>query len=361
MTDTNPLAPTLQPMLAQLARELPAGDYFYEPKWDGFRCLAFVERGGVDLRSRHQRPLARYFPELVEALRGLRRDLVLDGEIVVAGASAFDFEALLGRLHPSSSRVEQLRHEAPASLIAFDLLALGPQDLRARAFEERRALLEGLLGKAKSPLLITPATRDVSVARDWLRLLPGAGIDGVVAKHRSLAYRPGQRAMIKVKRECTADCVVGGFRVFSGVREVASLLLGLYDAQGDLVHVGVSSSFQAGRRRELWEALRPLAMPLRGHPWEHGFNVGRSPIGRLAGSAGRWDPASMEQDWIAIRPERVCEVAYDRLDGMRLRHPARFVRWRPDRDPASCTTEQLIAPPSRQCRDGCARGEPSAS
>lgn len=329
-------------MLARLSRELPEGDYVYEPKWDGFRCLAFVSPAGeIDLRSRNQRPLARYFPELVAALRALPGGAVLDGEIVIEGPRGFDFPALLARLHPARSRAERLSRETPASFIAFDLLGDGAVDLRPLPFDARRARLEALLAGAVRPLQLTPATRDLSVARAWLERFHGAGIDGVVAKRRDLPYAPGRREMVKVKRERTADCVVAGLRTFSGEPVVASLLLGLWDGAGVLRHVGVASSFPEGERRALFTSLARLAVPLEGHPWEHGFNVANSPTGRLAGSAGRWDPRDMAMYWTPLAPERVAEVAYDRLDDLRFRHPARLVRWRPDRDAGSCSLEQL--------------------
>ncbi len=342
-------------MLARLAREVPEGDYVYEPKWDGFRALAFVSAAGVDLRSRHQRPLGRFFPELVEALAALPPGTVLDGEIVVAGPGGLDFGALLARVHPSASRVARLRAETPASLVAFDLLALGPDDLRALPFAERRARLERLLAGARPPLLLTPSTADAAVARGWLDRLHGAGVDGVVAKRRDLPYAPGRRVLVKVKREWTADCVVAGFRAFADAPLGASLLLGLHDGRGALVHVGVTSSFPDRERRALFDALGALAVPLAGHPWERGFGLERSPVGRLGGSAGRWDPREMALDWTPIRPERVAEVGYDRLDGLRFRHPARLVRWRPDREPASCTFDQLaVAPPAVPLARGAA-------
>ncbi len=328
-------------MLARLARELPPGDFAYEPKWDGFRCLAFVEAGAVDLRSRHGRPFARYFPELAEALAALPRPAVLDGEIVIPRAGGLAFEPLLARLHPSPSRVARLARETPAALVLFDLLAEGGEDLRPRPLAERRARLEALLRGAPEPLRITPATGDAAVARGWLDRPVGCGIDGVVAKRRDLPYEAGRRGWVKVKRERTADCVVAGFRTYAGEPVVASLLLGLWDAHGALVHVGVSSSFPDAERRALFARLRPLAVRLAGHPWERGFNLGASPVGRLAGSAGRWDPAEMSLDWAAVAPDCVAEVAYDQLDGLRFRHPARFVRWRPDREPRSCALDQL--------------------
>jgi ATP-dependent DNA ligase len=335
------LRPPIDPMLARLARELPGDGYLYEPKWDGFRCLAFAAEGEVDLRSRHHRPLARYFPEVTRALRPLaERGCVLDGELVIARPAGFDFAALLGRLHPSASRVEKLAREAPATFVGFDALAIDGDDLRARPFQERRARLEDLLAGAPPGASVTSMTSDAVLAREWLERYQGAGIDGVVAKHASLTYQPGKRAMIKVKKEHTADCVLGGFRVGPDSRSVASLVLGLYDG-GVLRHVGVSSSFSVARRRSLFDELLPFTCPLPGHPWERGFNLGHSPVGRLAGSAGRWDPGEMTQDWVPVQPRLVCEIGYDQVDAGRFRHPGRFVRWRPDRDPLSCGFDQL--------------------
>ncbi|MFN2484661.1 MAG: ATP-dependent DNA ligase [Candidatus Limnocylindria bacterium] len=350
MTPT--VRPPLAPMLARLARELPRGRYLYEPKWDGFRALVFRDEAEVDIRSRHDRPFARYFPELVAALRKLPSEAcVVDGEIVVIGPESFDFEALMLRLHPTSSRVERLSVETPASFVAFDLIASDGVDLRAEPFADRRERLERLFAGASGPLLLTPATDDADVAAEWLAGVEGGGVDGVVAKHISLAYVPGKRAMVKVKSERTADCVVAGFRLVVDGHGVASLLLGLYDAAGELRHVGVTASFTQQRRRELLEELAPLVTPLAGHPWERGFGLGRSPTGRLAGSAGRWDPGEMPLDWIPLRPERVCEVTYDTPDGERFRHPAHFRRWRPDREPRSCTFEQFETRPSASLRD----------
>jgi ATP-dependent DNA ligase len=330
-------------MLARLARELPVGDYFYEPKWDGFRCLAFRDGADVDLRSRNGRPLARYFPELVAALRRVPDEhFVVDGEIVVASAVEFDFAALLARLHPAASRVERLSLETPSQLIAFDVLTVGGVDVTAQPFVARRQALEGLLGAAAPPLYVTPVTDDVDEARRWLERYQGGGIDGVVAKHRDLRYEPGRRSMVKVKHEHTADCVVAGFRVFVDHPLPSSLLLGLYDDARALRHVGIASAFTDARRGELLELLRPLVVPLSGHPWEHGFLLPGGPTGRLPGSARRWSPEEMEQDWVPVAPKLVCEVAYDQLDDLRLRHPARFRRWRPDRDPHTCRLEQLV-------------------
>jgi ATP-dependent DNA ligase len=340
------LDPTLEPMLARLAHDLPGDGYLYEPKWDGFRCLVFRSGDELDLRSRNRRPLARYFPELVEALSALpARELVLDGEIVVTREARFDFAALLARLHPAASRVERLRRETPAFLVAFDLLALDGEDLRERPFVERRRRLVELLSGGRPPLYLTPLTDDRERAARWLDRYAGRGIDGVVAKHRDLRYEPGRREMVKVKRERTAECVVGGFRWLVDRPLPSSLLLGLYDG-GVLRHVGIASAFSEARRRQLLGELRPHATALEGHPWEYGFLLAGSPIGRLRGAAGRWAPEEMEQDWTPVRPELVCEVRYEQVDDGRFRHPARFLRWRPDRDPRSCTLDQLEPPPA---------------
>jgi ATP-dependent DNA ligase len=334
-------------MLARLARELPRDGYLYEPKWDGFRALVFREGDEVDIRSRNDRPLARYFPELVEAIVSLETDpFVLDGEILAVRDDVFDFAAIMARLHPAASRVERLRRETPATFVAFDVLAVGADDLRTVPFAERRTALETLARARGRSVVVTPITADRDIAADWLEQFAGAGVDGVVAKHRELAYEPGKRAMVKVKNERTADCVVGGFRWMNERELLGSLVLGLYDEGGALRHVGVVTSFTEHARRELARDLEPFVTSLEGHPWEHGFGLERSPLGRLLGAAGRWDPAEMALEWVPIRPQLVCEVAYDQVDGHRFRHPARFRRWRPDREPRSCSLEQLdVMPP----------------
>lgn len=338
---TLPLAPPIAPMLATLAHALPVGGHWrYEPKFDGFRALAFRDGDEVDIRSRNHRPFARYFPEVVEGLPALSAArVVLDGELLVVDEGAFDFSALMLRLHPSRSRVELLRASTPAQFLVFDVLAMGDDDLTGLPFAERRAVLESL--GLEGALQLVPCTDDPDVAGDWLDRLTGNGIDGVVAKPVDMRYEPGRRCMVKVKREHTADCVVGGFRVFPGdPPAVASLLLGLYDDEGVLRHVGVTSSFTEARRRELLLELIPSIAPLGGHPWESGFALEGGPMGRLKGAAGQWRP-DMEHDWVPLRPELVCEVAYDRVDFGRRRHPAPFVRWRPDRDARSCSLAQL--------------------
>ena len=316
-------------MLARLARELPVGDYLYEPKWDGFRALAARDGEEVDLRSRHGRPLARYFPEVVEALLAQpARTFVLDGEIV-----AHPFQALMARLHPAASRVERLARETPAELWAFDLLALDAEVLLGAPFAERRAGLEALV---RPPVRLTPVTDDPAAAQAWL-----SEYEGVLAKARGGAYAPGKREWLKVKRDRTADCVVAGFRWNADRPTLGSLLLGLYGDGGALVHVGVVTGLSAPQKRDLLAELEPLVMPIEGHPWEQGFGLERSPLGRLLGAAGRWSPGEMALEWVPLAPERVADVSYTQLDGFRFRHPARFRRWRPDRDPRSCTLEQL--------------------
>ena len=327
-------------MLAALARTLPLGEgWTYEPKWDGFRCLAFVADGEVDLRSRNDKPLARYFPEVVEALVALGRDLVLDGELLAWLDGAPDFGSLTARLHPATKRVERLRVETPASYVAFDLLAYDGVDVCGRPFRERRALLVEILGDAE--VRPTPATADPALAEEWLGKPLGGAIDGVVAKPAHLTYQPGKRVMVKVKRERTVECVVAGMRLAEGPM-VSALLLGLWDG-ATLAHVGVVQAFGRAERERLAAELAAFVVSLAGHPWENGFALDGGHLGRLAGAAGRWEPG-MTTDWVPLRPVLVAEVAYAQVDGVRFRHPARLVRWRPDRDAASCTVEQLGPP-----------------
>jgi ATP-dependent DNA ligase len=328
-----PLEPPLPPMLAKLARELPAGPYLFEPKFDGFRCLVFRDGDSVELQSRHGNALGRYFPELLAAVPSLAESrLVLDGEIVAPQAP---FEALMLRLHPAASRVELLARETPTVFVAFDLLAEGDRSLLEVRFGERRARLERLFSSARTPLHLAPATGEEGEARRWLDRF-----EGVMAKQLDAPYRPGKRELLKVKRDHTADCVVAGFRLRANGTLPSSLLLGLWDERGALEHVGVAASFGAGQAESILAELRPRLTALAGHPWEHGFLVEGGAAGRLRGSAGRWVPG-MTMDWVPVAPELVAEVAYDQVDAGRLRHPARFRRWRPDRDPRSCGFEQL--------------------
>jgi ATP-dependent DNA ligase len=333
-----------KPMLARLVRELPAGDMIYEPKWDGFRCLVFRDGAAVDMRSRHGRPLARYFPELAAAFSAMPATrFAADGEILVLTEGRFDFAQLMARLHPAPARVRELARRTPAIFVAFDLLAAGGDDLRGLAFADRRARLERLLEGVAPPVFITPASSDRDVAARWLARFRGGGLDGVVAKPRELRYEGGRRAMLKVKHERTAECVVAGVRATADPPEIWSLMLGLYGAGDRLEHVGVASSFSRAVRRRLVDELEPLVTALEGHPWEHGFLLAGGPTGRLKGAAGRWHPG-MTMDWVPLRPQRVCEVSLTQVDGLRLRHPAKLVRWRPDRDPLSCRVDQLEEP-----------------
>jgi ATP-dependent DNA ligase len=345
-----PVEPPLAPMLARLAPRLPEGSFAYEPKWDGFRCLAFRDGDAVELRSRHDRPLARYFPEIVDGLLGLpEAGFVLDGEIVPRDATPAGFADLMRRLHPAASRVARLREEFPASYIAFDLLALEDRSLLDEPFAVRRATLERLLAAPRDGVSLTPATRDGEVAARWLHTMTGAGVDGIVAKPLDARYEPGRRTMTKVKRERTADCVVAGARLVADRSGVSSLLLGLYAEDGELRHVGVVAAFPATERRTVLAMLAPHAIPLEAHPWRMGFAIGASPLGRLKGSASRWTP-DMAHDWLPVDPVLVAEVAFDQVDIDRFRHPARLRRWRPDRDPRSCTLDQLDLPPAAMGR-----------
>jgi ATP-dependent DNA ligase len=330
-------ATTFAPMLASLARALPRGEgWTYEPKWDGFRCLAFVEGGEVDLRSRHGKALARYFPEVVEPLAALGTDTILDGELLAWRDGLADFPALMTRLHPAATRVERLREETPATFVAFDVLVVGDEGLTEVPFVERRKRLVALLDG--SGVAVTPSTDDPDEAERWLDHPMDGAIDGVVAKPFDLTYQPGKRAMVKIKREHTADCVVAGMRVTEGPA-VSSLLLGLWDGRA-LVHVGVVQAFAQQERSRLANDLAAYVVPLAGHPWEHGFALEGGPTGRLLGAAGKWSP-DMTLDWVPLRPALVAEVAYSQVDGVRFRHPARLVRWRPDRTAESCCVEQL--------------------
>ncbi len=329
-------------MLAKLSSGLPEGEgWLYEPKWDGFRALVFLDGGELYLQSRDLKPLDRYFPELLEPLRAqLPQRCVLDGEIVIAGADGLDFDALLLRIHPAASRIKLLAAQTPASYVAFDLLAL-EVDLQATAFEERRLLLEQSLALAKPPLFLTPATRDRGLAQDWFSRFEGAGLDGVVAKRLDQPYQPDKRAMVKVKHARTADCVVAGFRWHKNGPGtlVGSLLLGLYDAEGKLHHVGVTSSFTMARRAELVSELLPLrASAAEQHPWREWAEFAGEQ--RMPGATSRWNRGK-DLGWEPLRIERTCEVAYDHLQGDRFRHATTFKRWRPDKPPADCRYDQL--------------------
>jgi len=330
-------------MLAKLADEVPAGDFLYEPKWDGFRAIVFRGEGDdVFIQSRDCKPLDRYFPELHELFaRALPAGCVLDGEIVIAGPDGLDFDALQMRLHPAASRVAKLAKESPAAFVAFDLLAGGGKDLQSLPQRERRARLEQLLKSAKPPLYLTPMTRDRATAIEWLAQFEGAGLDGVIAKPSAARYEPGKRAMFKIKHVRTADCVVAGFRWHkSGKDAVGSLLLGLYDARGRLQHVGVTSAFTMQTRKALVHELAPLRKnALDDHPWREWATVDGE-ISRMPGGQSRWS-AGKDLSWEPVRLDRVCEVKYDHLQGDRFRHATIFQRWRPDKRPKDCTYAQL--------------------
>jgi ATP-dependent DNA ligase len=349
-----PIAPPVEPMLAKASDALPAGDgWLFEPKWDGFRTVVFREGGSVYLQSRELKPLDRYFPELAAPLRAALPDrCVADGEIVIAGKAGLDFEALLLRIHPAASRVALLARESPASIVLFDLLALGDRDLRQAPLSERRALLERALpgGGRDGRVLVTPATHDREVASDWFSRFEGAGLDGVVAKRLESSYQPGIRAMVKVKHARTADCAVAGFRWHKNGRDtmVGSLLLGLYDDGGALQHVGICASFTTARRRELVRELAPLREGAEeGHPWRDWaeWAEGAPPDRRMPGASSRWNRGK-DLSWVPLRIERVCEVSYDHLQGDRFRHATHFLRWRPDRSPRECTYAQLEETPA---------------
>lgn len=337
-----PVMPPVAPMLAKAVPDVPEpdsayGGLVYEPKWDGFRCIVFRDGDEVELGSRGEKPLTRYFPELVEAAREhLPERCVVDGEVVVRsgppGAERLDWETLAQRIHPAESRVRRLAVETPASFVAFDLLALDDDDLTGRPFSERRELLESALSGVRAPVHLTQVTRDAGEARRWFAEFEGAGLDGVVAKGATSVYTPGKRTMLKVKHARTADVVAVGYRVHKSGQGLGSLLLGLYDGAGNLRQVGGASAFSAQRRLELVDELVPFVL--------------RDESGQVVRGQGEPNRFTARKDssFVVLRPELVLEVRYDQLEGDRLRHAAQFVRWRPDRDPESCTYDQLDVP-----------------
>ncbi len=340
-----PVMPPVAPMLAKPVPAIPAGQH-YEPKWDGFRSIIFRDGDEVEIGSRKERPMTRYFPEIVVAvLANFPPRAVIDGEIVIADQkrNILDFEALQQRIHPAASRVTLLSEQTPASFIAFDLLALGDNDLTQEPLVYRRAALEEALAGAVAPVYVTPATQDYDVARRWFNQFEGAGLDGLIAKGLDLRYQPDKRVMTKIKHERTADCIVAGYRLHkSGPDAIGSLLLGLYDDRGVLVSVGVVGAFSMARRRELLTELQPLVTDFDDHPWawarqEEGERTPRK------SETSRWN-AGKDLSFTPLRPERVVEVRYDYMEGVRFRHTTQFVRWRDDRDPRSCTYDQLERP-----------------
>jgi len=360
-----PVLPPVAPMLAKSVKDIPVGALSYEPKWDGFRSVVFRDGAEVEIGSRNERPMTRYFPEIVDALlANLPERCVVDGEIVIPAADGrrLDFEALLQRIHPAASRVRLLATQTPASFVAFDLLALGDVDYTGQPFERRRATLEDALASVAPPVYVTPATRDRDVALRWFRQFEGAGLDGIVAKPLAGTYQPDKRVMFKIKHERTADCVVAGYRLHKGGADaIGSLLLGLYDAAGNLASVGVVGAFPMALRRQLFAELQPLVTSFEGHPWNWGGEpapgLGGPPVEADADApaapprarhpreaeGSRWN-AGKDLSFVPLRPERVAEVRYEHMEGTRFRHTAQWVRWRADRDPRSCGFDQLEEP-----------------
>lgn len=338
-----PVMPPVSPMLSKSVPDIPDGAS-YEPKWDGFRSILFRDGDDVELGSRNERPMTRYFPELVEAARAeLPPRCVVDGEIVIATAHGLDFESLQLRLHPAASRVRMLAEQTPAAFIAFDLLALGDTDYTLRPFSERRAALVEALAGVGPTMHVTPATTDVATAQRWFDDFEGAGLDGVIAKPLDGLYLPDKRTMFKIKHQRTADCVVAGYRLHkSGDDAVGSLLLGLYDGDGSLASVGVIGAFPMARRRSLFTELQPLVTTFDEHPWNWAAHADPDVVRRYGGGS-RWN-AGKDLSFVPLRPERVVEVRYDHMEGQRFRHTAQFNRWRPDRDPRTCTYAQLDKP-----------------
>ena len=342
-----PVSPPVAPMLAKSVPDIPVGMY-YEPKWDGFRSVIFRDGDEVEIGSRNERPMTRYFPELGAAVTAeLPPRCVIDGEIVIptGDGARLDFDALLQRIHPAASRVALLAENTPAHFVGFDLLALGDEDLTGQPFERRRTALVSALADAGPVIHLTPATTDRDLAQDWFRQFEGAGLDGIIAKPLDGVYEPDKRVMFKIKHERTADCVVAGYRPYKGDPEaVGSLLLGLFNQDGKLASVGVVGAFPLARRRELFTELQPLVTTFSEHPWNWAQEQAPVRTPRAAESS-RWN-AGKDLSFVPLRPERVVEVRYDHMEGPRFRHTTQFVRWRPDREPRSCTYAQLEEPVS---------------
>ncbi len=352
-----PVRPPIRPMLAKAVSGIPDparydGGLSFEPKWDGFRCLVFRDGDDVELASRNTKPLTRYFPEVVDAVREhLPERCVLDGELFVAADGRLRFETLQERIHPAASRIGMLAETTPAGFVAFDALALGDEDLMAEPFAERRRRLEGALAHladAPGPIHLTRTTTDPAVAQRWFEQFEGAGLDGVIAKPLGAPYEPNARTMLKIKHTRTADVVLAGYRLHKTSTPDApllgSMLLGLYD-EGRLQHVGVAASFTAARRAELIEELRPLESEIGSHPWGEWADWAIANPDRIPGTQSRWSQGK-DLSFVPLRPERVLEVGYDHMEGRRFRHTAQFKRWRPDRDPESCGYDQLEEPVS---------------
>jgi ATP-dependent DNA ligase len=341
-----PVMPPVAPMLAKPIGAIPPGQ-LYEPKWDGFRSIVFRDGDEVEIGSRNEKPMTRYFPEVVEAvLANFPARAVIDGEIIVADTerNTLDFEALQQRIHPAASRVTLLAGQTPASFVAFDLLALGDEDLTERPFAERREMLERALAQAKPPVHVTPLTRDEAEAQRWFSEFEGAGLDGLIAKKPDQTYQPDKRVMSKIKHKRTADCVVAGYRVHkSADNRIGSLLLGLFDDERDvLVSVGVIGAFPMAVRESLFTEMQELVTEFEGHPWNWAAHMGGERTPRR-NEQSRWNNGK-DLTFVPLRPERVVEVRYDYMEGERFRHTAQFERWRPDREPRSCTYAQLERP-----------------
>jgi ATP-dependent DNA ligase len=348
-----PVMPPVRPMLAKSVSGVPDpakhGGLSFEPKWDGFRCLVFRDGDEVELASRNTKPLTRYFPEVVAAVKEqLPERCVLDGELFVAIDRRLEFEVLQERIHPAASRITTLSERTPAGFVVFDLLALGDTSYVERPFAERRAALEAALAGLDGPCYLTRTTTDAAEAEEWFTRFEGAGLDGVVAKPLGAPYSPNGRTMLKIKHERTADVVLAGYREHKTSTPerplIGSLLLGLHTDDG-LQHVGVSASFTETRRAELYDELQPLVCAIADHPWGHWQEFLTANPDRVPGTQSRWSQGK-DLSFTPLRPERVLEVKYDHMEGRRFRHTAHFKRWRPDRDPDSCRYDQLEEPVS---------------
>ncbi len=340
--------PPLKPMLAKPVPELPEGDMSYEPKWDGFRCIVFRDGDEVVMGSRNERPLNRYFPEMIEPFKASLPDrCVVDGELIVSIDGKLDFDALGQRIHPADSRVQMLAEQTPADFVAFDVIALGDDSYLDRPFSERRAALEDIAAGFAPPIHLAPATADPAVAMHWFDTTEGAGLDGLIIKPVGNPYVPDKRTQFKLKHVRTADCVVAGYRIHKSGDGVGSLILGLYSPEGQLWHVGVAASFTAKKRTELLAEVKPLELEDMGdHPWADWMDAEANADGSMPGAPNRWSGASgRDHSWIPLRTERVVEVQYTWATSGRFRGTTRLLRWRPDRAPESCSTDQLTDPP----------------